>query len=127
MTGNKDIAATIEELEKERCRALTAGDYQSLGQLLSDDLVHMHATGLIDDKASYLKSIATALKFMKIERSSSKVRVYTDVAVMTGILEQTIRVLATDNVVEMRTAATQIWARLTTGWKQVSFQATVIK
>jgi hypothetical protein len=127
MTGNQEVAATIEQLEKERCRALTCGDYESLGQLLSEDLVHVHATGIIEDKAGYLKSIAAGLQFVRIERSSSKVRVYSDVAVMTGILEQTIRVLATNNIVEMRAVATQTWARSVTGWKQISFQATVIK
>jgi hypothetical protein len=127
MAGNKEIAATIEQLEKERCRALTCGDYESLGQLLSEDLVHIHATGIIEDKAGYLKSIATGLRFVRIERSSSNVRVYSDIAVMTGILEQTIRILATNDIVEMRAAATQTWARSGAGWKQISFQATVIK
>jgi hypothetical protein len=127
MAGNKEIAVTIERLENERCRALTCGDYESLGLLLSEDLVHIHATGIIEDKADYLASIATGLRFVRIERSSSKVRVYSDIAVMTGILEQTIRVLATNDIVEMRAAATQTWARSGTGWKQISFQATMIK
>ena len=57
--------AVTEELlclEQERCRAVSAGDVDALGRLLTDDLTHTHVTGRTEGKAAYLAAfVASAL------------------------------------------------------------------
>ena len=49
-------------LEQERCRAVSAGDVDALGRLLTDDLTHTHVTGRTEGKAAYLAAfVASAL------------------------------------------------------------------
>lgn len=118
--------AALRELEAERSRLLVAGDHDAVAALLADDLVHIHATGQIDDKAAYLDGIRTKLEFVKIERPQLDVRVYGSVAVSTGIFEQTVRVKGPGVVVDMKAAFTHVWRREGDRWLMISFQATKI-
>jgi len=119
-----DDVAAIRELERQRGEALVAGKYEELGELLADDLVHIHATGQIENKATYLAGIRANLDFLKVSRASLDVRCYGDVAIANGVLEQTVRVRANNAVAEMRAATTQVWVRRNGRWLQSSFQAT---
>src|SRR6185437_15596184 len=46
-------------MEKMRFDALTSRDTTTLSRLLADDLIFMHTNGVIENKSSLLKSIAT--------------------------------------------------------------------
>jgi ketosteroid isomerase-like protein len=105
-------------------KALTSADSKALADLLGDDLVHIHANGHIEDKQQYLESISTKLQFIKVERASLNIRVYGDVAVATGILNQTVRVKASGATIDMRAVTTQNWICREDRWVQISFQAT---
>lgn len=120
----ENIVDEICRLEDERGRALVNADWDALSALVSDDVVHIHGNGLIEDKATYLESIRTKLEFIKVERTSYMVRVYGDVAVATGILEQTVRVKGPGTVVTARLATTQVWVKAGNRWTQNSFQGT---
>jgi hypothetical protein len=64
------------ELEKMRFDALTKQDTVALSRLLADDLVFVHTNGVIDNKSSLLKNIATgALVYLFIlpEKSTAVV------------------------------------------------------
>jgi len=114
----------IERLEERRCRVLVARDYAVLADLVADDLVHIHATGMVDDKASYLAGVEQRLDFLKVERKDLTVRRYGDVAVATGSLHQTILVRATKQEHEMKIVTTQVWVLQDGNWRLSSFQAT---
>ena len=49
-----DVKVSTEEslrnAEEARCRALMAGDAALLADMVTDDLVHIHLTGKVDDK-----------------------------------------------------------------------------
>src|ERR1700685_823147 len=77
--------AVVEELlalEDRRCRAISGGDLAALGDLLGDDLVHVHMTGRAQGKQEYLSSLAG--KPRTTTRRDLAVRVYGAVAVMSG-------------------------------------------
>jgi ketosteroid isomerase-like protein len=120
------IVNTIIELENARCRALVEGDLGALGELVDEQLVHIHATGQVDDKHGYLRMVETAIRFLKVERQDLQVRVYADVAVATGRLLQNIEFRVTGEHREMNAIATQIWLRRDSTWRQISFQATYV-
>jgi ketosteroid isomerase-like protein len=114
----------IVEAETARGRALVNRDWATLAALLSEDLVHIHATGLIDGKPAYLEGVKTKLDFLKVERISLDVRVRDDWAIATGVLNQAVRIKGPETIVEFQAATTQVWIRSNGRWVLSSFQAT---
>jgi Domain of unknown function (DUF4440) len=47
----------IRGLEKARFSAMMGGDVRAIADVLHDDLVYIHSTGLIDSKTSYLEAL----------------------------------------------------------------------
>jgi ketosteroid isomerase-like protein len=133
MTGNNDVndqalaqsqgsvaavQAEIERLEAKRCAALVAGDLQTLGELLGEDLVHVHGNSVIDDKAAYLQKVADKYLFHSIERGNLHCRVFVDVAIVTGPLKQTISLRGSSERQNLEGSTTQTWVRTGRGWVQ---------
>lgn len=116
--------AALIELETARCRALEAADLDALDRLLADDIVHVHANGKADDKATYLALVKGGIRFVSVERERLDVRVYDGLAVATGPLKQSIEATATGQRTDMHVMTTQVWRRQGETWRQVSFQAT---
>lgn len=110
--------------EAARCKALVDGDLERLATLVSDELVHIHATGTVDDKAGYLNLVENVLIFLHVKRQDYQVQVLGDVAVASGRLLQSIEFRASGERREMDVVTTQVWVRRTNGWSQISFQAT---
>jgi len=121
-----DAIAEIRRFEEARADALIKADRDALAVLLSDDLVHVHASGLVEDKRQYLDSATKKLKFFKVNRVSFHIRCYEGFAVATGELNQTIRGNESEAIVEMRLATTQTWIRQEDRWLQNTFHATYI-
>lgn len=120
----QDIVSTIIELESARCRALVDNNIDALSELIDEQLVHIHATGQVDDKQKYLTLVETAIKFLSAERKDLNVQVQGDVAVATGRLMQSIEFRSTGERREMDVTTTQVWFRRSGAWRQVTFQAT---
>ena len=117
---------TLRTAEERRCKAIVAGDIASLETMLSDDLVHVHTVGLIDDKASYLAGIRDRLEVQSVERGPLAIRRYGTAAVMTGELTNTVRRRADGPDADwmvLRSFATQVWHCAPGGWVMASFHA----
>lgn len=108
----------ILKLEALRCKALTSGDVEALGAIVSDDLVHIHGNGHVDGRADYLEGVAKKYKFHSIERGDLKVRVYDDVAVVNGPLTQVVSVSGNDKLNNISAIVTQTWICQAGQWKQ---------
>lgn len=118
MTAQPSGILALEQMEARRCAALVAGDAEALASLLTDDLVHIHLTGQVDDKAGYVGGVRGKYSFQGIERGPLTIRLYGDVAVMTGTLSQQLMVKATGTIHNVRAIATQTWLRRNGGWLQ---------
>lgn len=118
------IQQEILRLENERCRALVQRDLQTLAALMDDALVHVHATGKVDDKEQYLEMVAKHIDFLSVERSDMRVRVFGDTAIASGRLEQAIVLRESGEERLMKAYTTQVWLRGEDGWRQCAFQAT---
>lgn len=123
MTDDDDLLAT----ERRRCAAIMAADIGVLSGLLEGDLVHVHTTGLIDDRDSYLAGIRDRLEVRSVERGPLQVRRFGDAAVMTGTLTNTVRRRADgpDAVwTVLPSFATQVWVWAPgAGWRMASFHS----
>lgn len=112
------IRQEIQWLEQARCRALVAGDVAALGVLMADDLVHIHGNGHMDGKADYLHGVAGKYRFHRIERGDLTIRVYGDIVVVNGPLEQAVSVNGVDKINQIKAVVTQTWVRGAEGWRQ---------
>ena len=102
------------ELDRDRCRAVSEGDHGRLAELLAEDLVHVHATGHHQNKRDFIETIKKSPRTSK--RGEVKVRVYGDVAVMTGPQFNEMR-----DGERTELMVTQVWVRRDGGWQQASF------
>lgn len=121
-----DAAGVIALLEKARTEALISANWERLAELLTEDLVHIHANGQIEGKLAYIDSVRSKLEFISIEREPLTIRTYASFAIATGIMTQSVRVKGPGTVVELKAATTQVWVRDGNVWRQASFQATRI-
>jgi ketosteroid isomerase-like protein len=123
MTTTQDVTAELLALEQQRCDAINRKDWQALTAMLRDDLVHVHANGLTQDKAEYLQHVAARPRHT--ERRDLVVRVHGDMAVMTGKLINTPEGEPAAADAPALTAM-QVWVKDGATWKQAAFQATRI-
>jgi ketosteroid isomerase-like protein len=96
----------VIDAEARRCQAIADGDMGKLGSLLSDDYLHVHGDGRIGDKADYMV-----------------VRLFGDVAVLTGDLLNTIDFPDRERLV-IDTSATFVLRETDGNWTFVSGQLT---
>ncbi|WP_170162080.1 nuclear transport factor 2 family protein [Paracoccus siganidrum] len=108
---------TLRDLESRRCAALMGADEAVLAGLLTEDLVHIHLNGHVDDKPGYLAGFRDKYIFRNIERGELTIRIFGDAAVMTGPLIQTIVVRDSGQVIDVRAITTQVWSRDGDGWR----------
>lgn len=115
-------------LERKRCDALASGDFVTLGQLLSRDLLHVHTRGNTDGFDSYLEYMRSTLELLKVERGELRVRLYGKAATMDGVQINTARLRqGTGEVMQITSRALQVWAKEPDGqWRMTQFQATAL-
>lgn len=119
-----DAESIIRRREDERSRALVEADYTALADLVTDDLVHIHATGGVENKQAYIEGLKAKLEFLSVVRPNLDIRIYGDTAVSTGPLDQSVRVKGPGVTVDMRAMVTQVWRFEGGNWRICSFQAT---
>jgi ketosteroid isomerase-like protein len=115
----------ILALEARRQAALVAADLAALDDIYDDDLIHVHATGLTHDKAGLIEHVRRNRHYIGFERGALRVRVFGDVAILTGPLINHMRNAATGQTRVMRAVATQVARRTPEGWRFLSFHTCV--
>jgi ketosteroid isomerase-like protein len=111
----------VIEAEALRCQAIADGDMRALAALLSDDYLHVHGDGRIGGKADYIAGVERAPRVPV--RSNLVVRLFGDVAVLTGDLLNTIDFPDRDKLV-IDTTATFVLRAERGAWTFVSGQLT---
>jgi ketosteroid isomerase-like protein len=126
MAHSDDIKA-IRDLEDRRRRALVAADLEGLDRLFSEDLIHIHSTGMAHTKTELLEHINQKRAFLAIDRGDLQIRIEGDAAVMTGTI--TNRMLTKDGTGEilLHGFVTQVLRRSAEGWRFINFQLTPIR
>jgi hypothetical protein len=109
--------------ERLRMSALLSGDAGALSHLLSDDLVHIHATGVVDDKSTFLHNITNAYKFETLERGSIDVHMMGEMILLTGFVKQSVVVLQTGQRHLVEAMVSQLWRLENGAWQQCFFQS----
>lgn len=121
---NNQILDELLEREAARGRALMERDFGTLAQLLANDLIHIHSTGVVQDKAAYLDYVRGPLAYLSVERGDLKVRMLGDAAVMTGTMTNVMQPPGPAAPVTVESHVVQIWVRGAAAWQLSVFQAT---
>jgi ketosteroid isomerase-like protein len=121
MANDRDL---ILQAEDKRKAALAAVDITVLDGLFSDDLVHVHSNGIVQDKAALLSYIQESVASVVIERGPLNVRLFGDVAIVIGPMTNHTRRRDGTEVV-LKGTATQVLKREAANWRFVSFQLTL--
>jgi ketosteroid isomerase-like protein len=118
-------AGEVEAAEDARYVAQTGDDFAALARLLGDDLVYIHSSAVVDDKAAYIDSMRSGtVKYRVMRRSDVKVRTYGCIALMTGNADFDVTVKGQELSVQLRFHS--VWAKRPDGLQFVSWQATRI-
>ena len=110
----------VIDLENRRIAAVNECDWNALQSLLADDFVQIHAHGQIDTKYTLIEGLKG--KGSMVKRDSPSVRIYGDVAVLTGEVVHTVQLTGQSRVFHI--FATQVAVKHHGEWRFVSAQAT---
>ena len=124
----QSCAGTITEdeatrAEDSRYAAQTANDFAAMDRLFGEDLVYIHSSAVVDNKATYIESMSSGnVKYRVMRRSEVKVRPFGCLAIISGNADFDVTVKGQDLSVQLR--FTSIWAKRPSGLQFVSWQAT---
>ena len=81
-----NVASQILELEQQRQQAQLRGDWQTIQRLNAPDFTEIAGTGMIRTAAQNAEDMRSGrLKFERVEYSDQQVRLYGNVAIVSGI------------------------------------------
>ena len=124
---DRQVIDEVLAAEDARLAAIDERNFDALERLIADDLSYVHSdTGEYQDKPALLERLRDSPRSYK--RRGLRVRLYGDVAVMTGEIDITIDAL--EGVADERhvfSFATQVWIHRDDRWQMVVFQATMLR
>lgn len=116
--------ALVRDLETRRCQLLLESDIANLADLVTDDLIHIHATGKRDDKQSWLRSIRDDYRFLDVERGQLDVSPFGNGFIAVGDIRQHVELRKTGDRRMLFALTAQIWRHDGTTLRQCFFQST---
>lgn len=119
VTADEALAA-----EDARYLAQTTNDFAAMDKLFGRDLVYIHSSAVVDNKATYIDSMRSGtVKYRVMRRSGVTVRTYGCIAILSGDATFDVTVKGKDLTVDLRFHT--VWAKRGGGGLQfVSWQAT---
>ena len=128
MANSQDssVEKEIQDLDMAWGKAAAKGDGMVLDKLLAGDLYHVHASGNIEDKATYVGSLVSGKrKHEPIVPQEVKVRVYGDTAVSTGKFKMVAYKEGMPKpMVDQVNIYIHVWRKTPQGWQLAVHQAT---
>lgn len=113
----------LSKLENQRYQAMVHTDLELLDSMLDDGLIFTHASGKIDTKETFIKSLRSGtLTYKTIDLEDVEVRMYSSCGIVTGTSLLDINVKGEDRRLQLR--FTTVWFKDQAGWKVVAYQST---
>ena len=124
-TDNSNALTVADALQAEdaRYKAQIGNDFEALDRLFAKDLVYIHSSTVQDTKASFTESLRSGkVSYHSMERSDTKVRVFGNVAIITGKAVFDVTSRGRDMTLNLLFHA--VWVQRDSGLQFVSWQAT---
>jgi ketosteroid isomerase-like protein len=112
----------VVALEKARLDALDRNDIDAIAQMMSEDLVHVHATGMVENRAQYLDGLRALPR--RTKRENLHIILCGDqAAVLTGNVVNSLTRPGQTTLEQTRLIVTLVARREEGIWRFVSFHA----
>lgn len=121
----KDVQGVLQA-ERQRCEALENDDFALLRGLISKDIIHTHTRGNTDDFDSFFYHIQNRIEFVQCRRGPLTVRIIGNVAIMTGPMQNVVRLRGGSEDIEVSAQVMQAWKWQGDRWQLLAFQATTV-
>jgi ketosteroid isomerase-like protein len=113
----------VRAAEAARIQAFVSNDVPTLERLLADDLTYTHSSGLMDGKAQLIDALRSGrTRYLSMTPDDVKVRIYGDVAVLTG--RMAVRVNNNGQALDLQLRFTSAYVRHAGAWQFVAWQST---
>ena len=120
MAGN---GQTVIDLDAKRMAASVAKDYDTLNQLIADELIYTHSSARMDTKQSLIGNMESgSTVYTSVEPSHVVAQDLGDTVVLTG--ECAISVVSGGNPNSFKVRFTDVWTKRGTAWQMVAWQST---
>ena len=121
-----DTAKDVLTADKERTEAQIKQDAATLDRLLGDDLIYVHASGLVQGKAEFMADLKSSKRiYKKVTNSDVNVRVLKDAAVITAKTQISVSFEGKEN--ELSLQVIQVYAKRNGRWQLIAYQSTRLK
>jgi ketosteroid isomerase-like protein len=128
MLGQTAIAdeSSVEQsalaFQSARFKAMVEADIETLDAYLADDLTYSHTTGWMETKVEFLSTVKSAkINYMSVTPRDVEVRIYGDVAVMTGLSD--MQGAVGDREVSFTIRFLDVSRRVGDSWQLVAWQS----
>src|SRR5438093_3891124 len=119
----QDRAEDVRASRARRFQAMVSNDVEAMASYLADDLTYTHTGGDTETKTQFLETLRTGrLRYEDIEPTDVAVRVYEDVAVVTGRSKMRVRSARQTETFDIKFV--EVDRRSTGRWLMVAWQAT---
>jgi 3-hydroxyisobutyrate dehydrogenase len=120
-----EIGIELLALDSERFRAMVRQEFGTLERLLDDELVWTHASAVSEGKRSFLERLkAGSTRYMEITRSEEKVRLFDNVAIVSGVANIHAMVNGAERFLTNR--YNNVWLNRAGYWRMVNWQSTAM-
>jgi ketosteroid isomerase-like protein len=121
-TNELDAVLSFEE---SRIAAMKASDAKALDAMLADELVYTHSRARVDNKRSYLASVAErAMTYVEITRENVQAARHGDTVIISARVR--MHVDSKEGVRVLDNQGLSVWSKADGQWKFLAWQATPI-
>ncbi|RPD50923.1 nuclear transport factor 2 family protein [Paracnuella aquatica] len=116
--NEKAVTAAVEQLRQ----LMITPDSSALVKLVSNDLSYGHSSGLVEDKAAFIKSLVSGSSdFVSMNLSNQTVQVLGETAIVRHLLEGEIN--ANNATSKVKLHILLVWQKKKEGWQLVARHA----
>ena len=120
-----DVERTVLATQDRRFAATVVADLDALGRILAEDVTYTHSSGVVESRAEYLEALKSGkYRYLSITPEERRVRVFSDVAVVTGACR--VLVQASGRELDIRLRSTEVYVRRDGAWRMAAWQSTLI-
>jgi hypothetical protein len=114
----EDVSSTIAALEDDRYAAMLSGDAEKLDRLLDDRLRHVHSSGHVHNKTSWMSDFGRLWHYRLIERQDQIIVPLGDSALVFNTLHIEVQVAGVLRKVNAH--ALTVWNKSGGDWRVVA-------
>lgn len=117
-----DSEESIKQLEKRRYDLMIKKDMAGLRELLADDLVYTHSSGVTENKEQYIQGIMSGKSvYYAVEPEETQVRLYGNTAILNGIARIDTELNGQKTTLRLR--YTDVYVKRNGKWQFVTWQS----